>query len=165
MPRKKPCTTTPTGTLKPNALKLAQRIAMLAAQKPIAPATASPPREGCPTRSKAVLSPCEAVAGTVASLRASPALLWPWAKRAMRRSMSCGISAIAIARRITIAAIAAGTIVTSTAFSPLSTPVRNRTPQTISASGYQMYWSARKATIRVADFAASASPPCAAPSR
>ena len=57
----------------------------------------------------------------------------------MRRSMSCGISAIAIARMITIAAIAAGTIVTSTEVSPDRTPVRSSTPQTISASGYQMY--------------------------
>ena len=38
MPTKKPWTTTPNGTATSKAWKLAQRIPMLAAQKPIAPA-------------------------------------------------------------------------------------------------------------------------------
>ena len=43
MPTKKPWTITANGTASPKAMKLAQRIPMLAAQKPIAPPTASQP--------------------------------------------------------------------------------------------------------------------------
>src|SRR5262249_45260715 len=46
MPRKNPWTTTAIGTSIPNALNDAQRMPMFAAQKPAAPSTARPPREG-----------------------------------------------------------------------------------------------------------------------
>ena len=46
MPRKKPWTSTPNGTWPPNALKLAHRIPMFAAQNPKAPPSASRPRCG-----------------------------------------------------------------------------------------------------------------------
>src|ERR1700710_1514851 len=46
MPRKKPWTTTASGTWRPKAWKEAQSTPMLAAQKPAAPSTARPPREG-----------------------------------------------------------------------------------------------------------------------
>ena len=48
----------------------AHRIPMLHAQKPIAPTTASPPRDGFRTKSMAVRVPLAIVAGAVASRRA-----------------------------------------------------------------------------------------------
>ena len=70
MPRKKPWTTTASGTWTPKAWKEAQRTPMLAAQKPAAPSTARPPGAGWAKRPSAKRKPSPTVAGTLR--RASP---------------------------------------------------------------------------------------------
>ena len=118
MPMKKPWTTTAERDADPEGLEARPRGSRCcAAQKPIAPATASPPRRGMADQVEGgpdavgERSPGPSPAGGPA-----PARRWPWAKRAIRRSKSAGISAIEHRRgRSPPPAIAAGTIVTSTA--------------------------------------------------
>ncbi len=80
MPRKNPWMTTPSGTDTSKAWKLAQRIAMLAPQKPTAPPIAIAPSLGCRTKASAVRVPSAKVAGTVASrwaARPNRPEVWP----------------------------------------------------------------------------------------
>ncbi len=107
---------------------------MLQAQKPMAPTTASPPRDGLRTKSIAVRVPLASVAGALASRCASRWKRYPWAICVSRRSISSGISAISRKMIITAPAIAAGTIVNPTGASPLRTPARRSTPKTTSAT-------------------------------
>ena len=108
---------------------------MLAAQKPTAPSTASPPRDGLRTKSIAVRVPLASVAGTLASRcarRLEPVSL--------REAREAALEVVGNQRdqqdddQDRSPAIAAGTIVSPTGASPLSTPVRSRTPKTTSAS-------------------------------
>ena len=146
MPRKKPWTTTPTGTLTPKARKLAQRIAMLAAQKPIAPATREPAArrmadqvEGRPQPDASGRRDRGQPPG--AARRAGG----PGRSAAMRRSMSCGISAISRSPgRSRSPRSPPGRSSPRPSSRRCSTPVRSRTPQTISASVYQMYEAAEE---------------------
>ena len=107
---------------------------MLHAQKPTAPTTARPPRDGLRTKSIAVLVPLASVAGALASRFARPSNLDPCAKRESRRSTSSGISAVSRPTTRIAPAIAAGTIVNPTGASPLRTPTRSSTPNTTSAT-------------------------------
>src|SRR3954469_24240896 len=65
MPRKKPWTTTASGTWTPKAWNDAQRTPMLKAQKPAAPITARPPRDGWVKSPSAKRKPSPSVAGTL----------------------------------------------------------------------------------------------------
>ena len=89
MPRKKPWITTPSGTETSKAWKLAQRIAMFAPQKPIAPPNAIAPALGWRTKAIAVRVPCAKVAGAVAR-RFAILPKRPEVWRSIRRSKSLG---------------------------------------------------------------------------
>ena len=93
MPTKNPWTMIANGIETSNAWKLAQRIPMLAAQKPSAPMIARAPRFGSRTKSIAIRVPTESVAGTVASFRAILPKRASPVCRASLRSKSCGIRA------------------------------------------------------------------------
>ena len=137
MPRKKPWTTTASGTWTPKALNEAQRMPMLAAQKPTAPITASPPREGWAKRLSANLNPSaddRRHLGDVGGDRLRP--LPAGERRPRGRPRSGGISASSTPEdEQQRPPPPPGTTVSSTECLPGSTPVRSRTPKTISATG------------------------------